>query len=109
MATGLPKTPSKLSLFTAQVYSVAMAIPRGKVTTYGEVAKALGRPGAARAVGNALRRNPYAPIVPCHRIVRQDLSLGGFSGETNPSSDLVCKKFSLLIEEGVSMAVIHST
>lgn len=55
-----------------------LAVPAGKVTTYGELARALG--SSSRAVGQALRRNPFAPEVPCHRIVRASLDIGGYSG-----------------------------
>jgi O-6-methylguanine DNA methyltransferase len=56
------------------------AIPKGRVTTYGDMAKALSPPSCARAVGQAMRRNPFAPKVPCHRVVASDLKLGGFKG-----------------------------
>lgn len=65
--------------FHRRVYAVARAIPPGKTLTYGEVASRLGEPGAARAVGHALGRNPFAIIVPCHRVVAAGGALGGFS------------------------------
>lgn len=65
--------------FTRAVLEYVSTIPRGAVRTYGEVASALGRPGAARAVGQALRANPVPLLVPCHRVVAADGSLGGFS------------------------------
>ncbi|PKN33516.1 MAG: hypothetical protein CVU61_13035 [Deltaproteobacteria bacterium HGW-Deltaproteobacteria-19] len=55
-------------------------IPRGKVRTYGSLAAAAGRPGAARAVGSAMASNPFPLAIPCHRVVRSDGSLGGFGG-----------------------------
>lgn len=55
-------------------------IPRGRVSSYGAVALRLGLPRAARAVGSALARNPFPIIIPCHRVVRSDGSLGGFGG-----------------------------
>jgi methylated-DNA-[protein]-cysteine S-methyltransferase len=55
-------------------------VPRGRVTTYGALAARVGRPGAARAVGNALARNPFPIIIPCHRAIRSDGTLGGFRG-----------------------------
>jgi len=78
--------------FTDSVYEVVKKIPRGKVMTYKGVAEAVGKPNAARAVGNALNRNPELktgdrgpgtadrrhPVVPCHRVVRSDLKVGGF-------------------------------
>jgi len=66
--------------FDRRVYEVARAIPPGSTLTYGEIAKALGEePMRARDVGVALARNPYAPIVPCHRIVAANGRLGGYS------------------------------
>jgi len=65
--------------FEKKVYRAVSGIPKGEVRSYKWVAKAVGRPKAARAVGNALNKNPYAPIVPCHRVVKSDGSIGGFS------------------------------
>jgi len=65
--------------FEARVYAVARTIPAGRTLTYGEVAARLGEPGAARAVGRALGRNPFAIIVPCHRVVAAGGGIGGFS------------------------------
>jgi len=65
--------------FHRRVYEAARAIPPGKVETYGELATRLGEPGEARAVGQALGRNPYAVIVPCHRVLATGGRLGGFS------------------------------
>ena len=56
-----------------------MNIPKGKVKTYKEVAIGIKMPNAARAVANACGKNPYAPKVPCHRVIRSDGTLGGFS------------------------------
>ena len=75
-------------------------IPKGKVTTYGLIAKKLNTT-AYRAVGNACRRNPYAPRVPCHRVVRSDGSVGGFGGKT--SGKTVKEKIRLLRREGVEI------
>ncbi len=65
--------------FNARVYALARRIPPGKTMTYGEMAAALGEPGAARAVGQALGHNPFAPVVPCHRILAANGKTGGFS------------------------------
>jgi methylated-DNA-[protein]-cysteine S-methyltransferase len=65
--------------FHRRVYAIARAIPPGRTMTYGEIATRLGEPGAARAVGQALGRNPFAIIVPCHRVVAAGGRLGGFS------------------------------
>lgn len=66
-----------MTVFEGKVYDLCRKIPEGKVATYGSMAKALGC-GAARAIGQAMRRNPFAPEVPCHRVVSSDLQLGGF-------------------------------
>lgn len=65
--------------FHQRVYEMARAIPPGRTMTYGEMAAALGEPGAARAVGQALGHNPFAPVVPCHRILAAGTRGGGFS------------------------------
>lgn len=69
---------SDLTAFRRAVYHVVADIPRGRTMTYAEVAHAIGRPAAVRAVGTALKRNPFAPAVPCHRVIRSDGSAGGF-------------------------------
>ena len=66
--------------FATRVWKYLRRIPRGRVRTYGGGAKALRKPGAARAVGQACGRNPLPLIVPCHRVVSADLALGGFTG-----------------------------
>jgi methylated-DNA-[protein]-cysteine S-methyltransferase len=64
--------------FAEKVYAVVKTIPKGTVRTYGWVAQQISNPQAARAVGNALNKNPFAPIVPCHRVVAKN-GLGGFA------------------------------
>ena len=66
--------------FQRQVLSAALKIPRGQWLTYGEVAKAIGRPQASRAVGQALGHNPVPIVIPCHRVLGSDGSLHGYSG-----------------------------
>jgi methylated-DNA-[protein]-cysteine S-methyltransferase len=66
--------------FDRDVYVAARAIPPGSTLTYGEIAKRIGRPGSARDVGAALGRNPFAIVVPCHRVVAANGKAGGFSG-----------------------------
>jgi O-6-methylguanine DNA methyltransferase len=65
--------------FSQKVWRLTAQIPRGRVATYGELARVLGRPGAARAVGNALNKNPDASRVPCHRVVRGNGQIGGYA------------------------------
>ena len=81
--------------FSEQVYKLLRKVPKGKVTTYGEIARAMGV-RAYRAVGQALRCNPNPIVVPCHRVVRSNGELGGFA--LGPK-----KKKSLLISEGVAI------
>ena len=65
--------------FNRRVYEIARAIPPGETSTYGQIAKAMGEPGAARAIGKALGDNPWPIIVPCHRVLAADGKSGGFS------------------------------
>jgi methylated-DNA-[protein]-cysteine S-methyltransferase len=64
---------------SAAVYAALMKIPRGRVTTYGDIAKIIGRPKASRAVGRILNRNPNPVKVPCHRVVMSDGTIGGYA------------------------------
>ncbi len=66
--------------FQRAVWKACMSIPPGETRSYKWIAEKIGRPGAVRAVGNALGKNPFAPVVPCHRVIRSDGSPGGFSG-----------------------------
>ena len=68
-----------LNSFDRKVLQTCRTIPSGEITTYGDLAVRVGHPGAARAVGSALARNPIPLIIPCHRVLRTDGSLGGFS------------------------------
>ena len=72
---------SLLSAFQKRVFKAVMKVPYGEVTTYGTIAKKIGAPGASRAVGNALSNNPFPLVVPCHRVIRGDRRLGGFTAE----------------------------
>ncbi len=84
--------------FENRVFEVARRIPAGRVATYLEVARQVGC-ASPRAVGQALRRNPFAPEVPCHRVIRSDGTLGGFHGETG--GERLEQKRSLLLAEGI--------
>ena len=81
--------------FQKEIYRALSKIPRGYVTSYGEIAEYLGTK-AVRAVGTAVGKNPNAPEVPCHRVVRSSGALGNYSGEGG-----VTTKIRLLREEGV--------
>lgn len=85
------------SSFTEKIYALARKIPKGKVATYGQLAKLAGSSGAARAVGGAMRCNPDIPKTPCHRVVASDGSLTGYSAGQGIST-----KRKMLIDEGVS-------
>lgn len=104
----------KMSTFANSVYHLTCKIPKGKVSTYKEIAKALGKPGASQAVGTALSKNPYPYVsnksdpeldsnsdsedrIPCHRVIASDGSIGGFFGK----SKLIQKKMDILATEGV--------
>ena len=67
--------------FQLKVWNYLKKIPKGKVVTYLEVAKSIGKPKAFRAVANAIGKNPYPPKIPCHRVIKSDGSLGGYSGK----------------------------
>ena len=71
----------KGTAFQLKVWSYLKKIPRGSVKTYSQVAKGIGKPYAVRAVANAIGKNPCPPIIPCHRVIRSDGSLGGYSGK----------------------------
>lgn len=81
--------------FADKVYKLTKKIPKGKVSTYKIIAEKLGTK-AYRAVGNALNKNPYAPKVPCHRVIKSDGSVGGFAKGTNA-------KIKLLKKEGIEI------
>ena len=67
--------------FQIKVWNYLKKIPKGETRTYSQVAKAIGKPKAHRAVANAVGKNPYPPKIPCHRVIRSDGSLGGYSGK----------------------------
>ena len=67
--------------FYQKVWLACAQIPAGKTLTYGQLAKKIGSPNSARAVGTALSKNPFAPTVPCHRVLRSDGKMGGFSAK----------------------------
>ena len=84
--------------FQLKVWAYLRKIPRGSVRTYSQVAKDIGKPLAIRAVANAIGKNPYAPKIPCHRVIRSDGSLGGYSGK----GGIKTKRF-LLKKEGIKL------
>jgi methylated-DNA-[protein]-cysteine S-methyltransferase len=75
---GLSLATEHLAAYTRRVLEAASLIPAGYVASYGSIAKAAG--GSPRAVGNVMARNPFAPLIPCHRVVSSDFTLGGYGG-----------------------------
>ena len=94
----------KGTTFQLKVWKYLKKIPRGSVKTYIQVAKGIGKPLAVRAVANAIGKNPYAPRIPCHRVIRSDGSLGGYSGK----GGIKTKKL-LLKKEGVTLKNCYLT
>jgi O-6-methylguanine DNA methyltransferase len=101
----MAKLPKKIAdamkshpAFYQAVWKACAEIPKGEVRTYGWLAKRIGKPKSARAVGQALGKNPFAPIVPCHRVVGADGRLTGYSGAGG-----VAKKRRMLLAEGVQL------
>lgn len=75
----IPIDQSGFTPFQKNVYGVLKKVPKGKVVTYQDLAQAIGKKGASRAIGSAMRRNPIPLIIPCHRVIRSDGSLGNYS------------------------------
>ena len=88
----------KATNFQLKVWKYLKKIPKGKVKTYKQVAIAINNPKSARAVANACAKNPYAPKIPCHRVIRSDGSVGGYSGRGG-----IKKKLKLLRSEKVAI------
>ena len=76
------KKQKNITEFEKKVYAACKTIPYGETRSYAWIAKKISQPRACRAVGNALHKNPFAPVVPCHRVIRSDGSSGGFAGGT---------------------------
>lgn len=84
--TDIPLDLTGVQAFNLRVYEIARAIAPGETSTYGQVARAMGEPGAARAVGKALGENPWPIVVPCHRVLAASGRMGGFSAEGGAST-----------------------
>ncbi len=84
--------------FQKRVYAAVSRIPKGRVATYKGIAVRIGC-GSPRAVGQALKKNPFAPDVPCHRVIASDLAIGGFQGRQEGAA--IRRKVALLAAEGV--------
>jgi len=85
-----------LTAFEQAALSTTKKIPKGRVSSYKEVATVMGCSRASRVVGNALHKNPYAPVVPCHRVIKSNGKLGGFGGG-------IKNKIKLLVSEGIEV------
>jgi len=92
------------SKFQKSIYNALLKIPQGKVTTYKILAAHL-KCRSSRAVGQALKRNPFAPQIPCHRVIASDLTPGGFKGKKNGAA--IRQKLKLLATEGVKFTNGH--
>ena len=85
-----------MTKFQSECYEALKKVPKGKVITYAGLAREIGKPKAHRAVGNAMNKNPFAPKVPCHRVVKSNGELGGLADDINV-------KIKRLHEEGVDV------
>lgn len=90
---------SSITPFQRRVLEETRKVPRGQVSTYAEIARRIGSPKAVRAVGQALRRNPVPIVVPCHRVIASDGTLGGYGGSLRSK-----RKIALLRLEGIALA-----
>jgi methylated-DNA-[protein]-cysteine S-methyltransferase len=88
----------KGTAFQKKVWIGLLKIPKGEVTTYKDLAKSIGKSKAIRAVANAVGANPCAPKIPCHRVIRSDGRLGGYSGKGGAKT-----KYLLLTKEGIKI------
>lgn len=79
-----------------KIYKKLLEVPKGKITTYGELAKAVGLKNGQRAVGKIMNKNPYPVIIPCHRVVKSDGKIGGYAYGVEIKSDM-------LTREGISI------
>lgn len=96
----------RITNFQFDVYTALLEVPAGKVTTYAQIANKI-QCKSAQAIGQALKKNDFAPDVPCHRVVRSDLSLGGFSGSIG--NETVGKKVKLLESEGIEFQKVSKS
>lgn len=94
------ETDRNITEFQRKVYLALLDIPHGVTISYRELGEKIGC-RSAQAIGQALKRNPFAPDVPCHRVIASDGSIGGFHGER--SGKMIEKKLKLLLEEGANL------
>lgn len=96
------QTDSRITEFQRKVYLALLDVPRGATISYKELGERIGC-RSAQAIGQALKRNPFAPDVPCHRVIASDGSIGGFHGERD--GEMIDKKLKLLHSEGVDFTL----
>lgn len=94
--TGECEKSKRLTPFQQKVFAALQRIPKGKVTTYADLSRLL-KVRSPRAIGQALKTNPFAPAIPCHRVVRSDRTIGGYLGKTG-GAELAQKRQQLLAE-----------
>jgi AraC family transcriptional regulator of adaptative response/methylated-DNA-[protein]-cysteine methyltransferase len=111
IADGHPAAPAEVALdltdrpaFDQRVLRAVCRIPWGRTASYGEIARQVGAPRAARAVGGAVGRNPIALVIPCHRVIAADGTLGGYGGDgPGERAEALERKRELLLREGVTI------
>ena len=82
-----------------KIYKKLLEVPRGKITTYGDLAKAVGLKNGQRAVGKIMNKNPYPVIIPCHRVVKSDGKIGGYAYGEEIKSDMLTRE-GIIIKNG---------
>ncbi len=82
-----------------KIYKKLLEVPKGKITTYGELAKAVGLKNGQRAVGKIMNKNPYPVIIPCHRVVKSDGKVGGYAYGEDIKSDMLTRE-GIVIKNG---------
>jgi methylated-DNA-[protein]-cysteine S-methyltransferase len=103
---GLPLELGDRKAWDRTVLDGVRGLARGEVTSYGRLARRIGRPGAARAVGGAVGRNPIGLAIPCHRVIAGDGSIGGYGGDWFGSREQLLEiKRELLVREGITLPV----
>ena len=93
-----------ISDFQKRVYALAKRIPAGRVSSYGQLARALGKKQSSRAVGQALKRNPLAPAVPCHRVILSSGDLGGFQSGPKKKAQRLRKEGVMVINNKIDLS-----